>query len=276
MDKNSRAKYTSHMKQLVRDKYPLCRTLEDKEELARELGMDSIHKLYNLASRLQVTRSYDDWDAEDADMPFGDRYDPTKDEQRLWQREDPKTTKFSAEDDRYLEAHFGRTPIDQIAFHREHTETATLYRARQLGLCKPVRYWDIRKVSPWLGMSVGELQQRSEEGLDIYPLCDREGRIQIQVVSTTSIARWIISHDKELVERDADKFFIKDIKEQIKALQKEEVRWESCIFLGAGHVCRNPFSGVYGMFCTNTERHRAGEDPKCSVRTLHIEDLRPR
>jgi len=37
----------------------------------------------------------------------------------------------------------------------------------------------------------------------------------------------------------------------------------------------NPFTQAsFGLFCTNNERYKAGEDPRCSVRTLAIEDLR--
>ncbi len=182
-----RAKYTQEMKRIVREKYPLCQTLEDKQELAESLGMDSIHKLYNLASRLKVTRSYDEW----AESPFardnnnimtenqiqitpGQGRDPG----RLKIRESIGETNFRQEDDRFLQKNFGSMRIEDIAFQRGHTESAMLYRARKLGLRQAVLYWDILKVQAWLNLSTTEIEALPEEGVDIFPLADRRGEIQ--------------------------------------------------------------------------------------------------
>ncbi len=55
---SNRRRYTTQDQAIVRRKYPLCTTLEEKEALAKELKIDSIHKLYNLASQLRVMESY--------------------------------------------------------------------------------------------------------------------------------------------------------------------------------------------------------------------------
>ena len=47
-----RARYSDEVKEEVRQLYPLCRTTADKEKLAKELGIGSVAKLYNLSSRL--------------------------------------------------------------------------------------------------------------------------------------------------------------------------------------------------------------------------------
>lgn len=47
--------YTEAQKRLVRKKYLLARSQKEKEALAQEVGVDSLQKLYNLASRLGVT-----------------------------------------------------------------------------------------------------------------------------------------------------------------------------------------------------------------------------
>lgn len=46
--------YNDEMMQLVEEKYPLCSSKEDRQALAAEIGLDSIQKLYNLASRLKA------------------------------------------------------------------------------------------------------------------------------------------------------------------------------------------------------------------------------
>jgi len=48
----TRAHYSEEVKSLVRTRYRDCRRVEEKEALARELGIGSVAKLYNLASRL--------------------------------------------------------------------------------------------------------------------------------------------------------------------------------------------------------------------------------
>lgn len=49
-------RYSATVKDAVLSRYPLCRTQAEKEELARELGIGGIQKLYNLASNLGVSK----------------------------------------------------------------------------------------------------------------------------------------------------------------------------------------------------------------------------
>lgn len=273
-----RAKYTERQKQLVRDRYPLCRTLEDKEALAAELGMTSIHKLYNLASRLRVTRSYDEWNSgEEAQEERPERYDPGADESRLRMRESFSETTFSDEDRRFLRANFGRLRIEDIAFHRGHTETAMLYLARHMGLRRPARLWEAGKVLAWLGMDADDWDHMIGEGVDRFMLRDRRGRVQVDVVTTTSVARWLVQGNRwqRLIQaHGADEFFIREIIESVALLRERRTEWEACTFLTAGHTCCNSFaSNSFGLFCTNSDRYEAGRDPKCAVRSLSVEDV---
>jgi hypothetical protein len=270
MPKQERARYTNYVKDQVRKRYGLCRTTADKQALADELGIGSVPKLYNLASRLGATGK------EGVDETGGNV--EAHEDERLLLREDPDSTEFSLESDRYLRAEFGRRTVEAIAFHLHHSETAILYRARQLGLRQPVKYWNTVKVAAWFGIADDELRQLGREGLDIYPLGDRNGRVALEVVSTTSLGRWLAQADniERLRTREADEFFIREIIESISTLVLRETEFERCKFLSHGHVCQNPFTeNSFGLFCTNSDRQRAGEDPRCSVRILSIEDLRP-
>lgn len=268
---NKRTQYTKEKKQLVRDKYPLCKTLEDKEELAQELGMDSIHKLYNLASRLKVTRSYEEEGEEVTEEEPAVRYDACDDRSRWLLREDPATTIFTPEDDRYIRRHFGSSPIEHIAYHRNHTETAIAWRARQLNVRKVAKYWPADKVAAWLGVSVPELFSLHRFGLDIFPCCDIKGNLTITLVSTTSLAR-LFSHEQAftlLQQRDADKFFITEIQSSVRDIQTEQDTWEINRWVSHGHTCLNPFSGIcFGLFYN-------GNDDKISGGNILPEDLSP-
>lgn len=262
-----RARYSAHIKEQVRTRYPLCRTTADKEALARELGISSVNKLYNLASRLGVGGS----DGEAASAAARDR-------SRLLIRENPGEVKWTRTALKYLRQEFGRKTIEEIAFHLSHSETAVLFKARELGLRKPVKLWNLEKAAAWLGFSTNELRAREEEGLDIYPLGNRQNQLELEVVTTTSLARWmrIKKVAKELKARDADLFFIKEIEESVEEIAEGEAKFEKCRYLSHGHVCQNPFTEAsFGLFCTNTDRQEAGMDPRCTVRTLPLEDLRP-
>ena len=268
--RQQRARYSNYVKDQVRQRYPLCRTTADKEHLAKELGIGSVAKLYNLASRLGATGKEG---AERHSMAAANE------EERLLIRERPESTVFTPEADRYLESEFGRRSAATIAFHLHHTETAVLYRARQLGLRLPVKYWDIVKVAFWFGMEVDEFRALADEGLDIYPFHDpRTGRLVKEVVSTTSLARWLAAPEniKRLQYRDADEFFIREIQESVRDKAAKKTDFERCKFLSHDHICMNTYSeNSFGLYCTNTDRQRAGEDPRCSVRHLDIDDLRP-
>lgn len=274
MAKAQRARYSAYVKDQVRKRYPLCRTTADKVALAEELdirdekGRPSISKLYNLASRLKAAGQ---------DIEPGshmEAHDPT----RLAEREDPTETKFTRQNDRYLKNEFGRSPIEDIAYHLSHSETAVMYRARHLKLRLPVKYWRIDKVARWFGMEEVAFRRLADEGLDIYPLGDPYGKVQLEVVSTSSLARWMAVPENltRLREFGADEFFILEIQESIADLLAKETEFEHCKFLSHGHVCQNPHSDFsFGLYCTNNEKYRAGEDPRCMVRILQIEDLVP-
>jgi hypothetical protein len=269
MARQQRARYSNYVKEQVRQRYPLCRTTEDKEALARELGIDSVAKLYNLASRLGATGK---------EEAKSQTYALAEEEDRLLVREDPSKTEFTPEADRYLKDNFGRRAASVIAFHLHHTETAVLYRARHLDLRRPVKYWDVVKVAFWLGLELHELQERVREGLDIYPFHDPQtGRLVKEVVSTISLARWMAKPEvrKLLADRNADEFFLREIAESVEGIQAQRAEFERCKFLSHDHICMNTYAVSCGLYCTNTERQRAGEDPNCSVRTMEIDDLRP-
>lgn len=270
MAAENRTRYSSYVKDQVKKRYPLCRTTEDKQTLADELGIGSVPKLYNLASRLGATGRDEEGKRSTAEA---------HDSSRLGLREDPNTLKFSKASDRYLKAEFGRRTVEEIAYHLHHSETAILYRARHLGKRLPIKYWNASKVAAWLGISDETLHGRlTQEGVDVYPLADSSGRQVLELVSTTSLARWL--SDKTNLrwarENQADEFFIREILESVEDLAEEKTRFESCKYLSHGHVCQNPFTeSSFGLFCSNNERYNAGEDPRCTVKALSIEDLRP-
>lgn len=273
-----RTQYTDAQKDLVRAKYPHCRTLADKEALAAEASVGSVHKLYNLASRLNVTRTHDDW-ARRPDEKSPTRTDPALDSERLAVRESFTGTVFSAEDDEFLERNFGRQTIEQIAFHRSHTVSAMLYRARRLELRRPAKYWDAAQVGAWLNIDEDQWDALADEGLVRHQLTDRRGNVKLSVVASIALARWLVRGNRWqrlVADHGADEFFCRDILESVADLQQRTTDWEACAHLSAGHVCNNTYSATsFGLFCTDTERFAAGCDPKCSVRQLRPEDLRP-
>lgn len=266
-----RARYSNYVKDQVRKRYHLCRTTADKQALADELGIGSVPKLYNLASRLGATER----DPEDHGPSFSGEAHA---EERLLIREDPTSTSLGPQGERYLRDEFGRRTIEEIAYHLHHSETAILYTARKLGLRKPVKYWNTVKVALWFGISVAELREKLiPEGVDVFPLGDKKGRVVLELASTTSLARWLQQPGslEWLREHNADEFFIAEIEESVDDLVEHRTQWELCKYLSHGHVCQNPFAGSFGLFCTNNDRYQAGDDPRCSARTLALEDLRP-
>jgi hypothetical protein len=128
-------------------------------------------------------------------------------------------------------------------------------------------------------MEVPEFRLLADEGLDIYDFHDpKNGRIIKEVVSTTSLARWLTNkaNIKRLETVDADEFFIREIMESVRDIADKKTEFERCKFLSHDHICMNTYTeGSFGLYCTNTDRQRAGEDPRCSVRTMDIDDLRP-
>lgn len=260
-----RTRYSAKVRDEVRKRYPLCRNTEDREALAESLGIESVSKLYNLASRLKVAGK----------ESIGNK-DSSKNETAI--KEDPKHTSFSKQDDRYIKKEFGRRSIEDIAFYLNHSEMAIAYRARQLEMRKPVKNWRLNKVASWFGMSESDFETLQEDGIEIFPLTNLEGRVVLSFVSTTSLARWLSKKKNinKIKKLGADEFFILEILESVDEIQEGKTSFESCKFLSHGHVCQNPRSELcFGLFCTNNERHKAGEDPLCTVRFLELEDLAP-
>lgn len=269
-----RARYSNWVKQQVKLRYPLCRTTEDKRQLALELGIldadgqPSVPKLYNLASRLGAT-GRDESKLDAASVAGHD--------DRLKERENPDEVKLTREAERYMRNEFGRKPIEWIAVHLHHTETAVAYWARQLGLRRPAQHWNARKVAYWLGLDMEDLHALRGEGIDIFPLFDQPGHLRVEVVSTTSLARWLTSDG--ILDRvragGADEFFLREILESVDHARSDD--FERCKFLSHGHVCQNPYASEtsFGMYCPKTDKWEAGMDKFCAWRNLHIEDLRP-
>jgi hypothetical protein len=281
-----RAQYPEDVKELVRRKYPLCQKREDRLKLAREctelmrqLFPDrevpemTLQKLYNLASRLKSTRghatTHADWTAEDEQ-----RYDAKEDVSRLKLRDDPDTLAWSAEDDRYLRDAWGETFIEQIAYMLNRTETAVAYRARELGLRNVPKYYDAKKVMMWLGLRPKELIALTKRGLELFPCCDRKGKVRITLVSTTSLARVLLRDNfwHKLVDlRNADRFFIKDIIESMVAIQNGDASWEPNCWVSHGHTCLNPYAEAsFGWFFDGYDR-----DPQACGLDLDPRDLSP-
>lgn len=269
-----RSRYSAELKLRVRQMYPLCRTTRDKEELAERLEIGSLHKLYNLASRLGVTRAYDDWYDGSKPDPTGLCYDPRDDEELLKDREDPATTVFTAADDDYLRRHFGQQHLEQIAFMRDHTETAMAYRARKLGLRRAARYWDAWKVAAWLGLERRELKALCTRlNVPLHECCDRQGQSRIWLLEAEDIYKLLLHNQlwKQLIaSKDADRWFIREILEATDAVKKGQLEYETSIWRSHGHTCLNPFSALcFGFFFTE-------DDPKMIGAHLTPADLSPR
>jgi hypothetical protein len=258
----NRAQYSDDIKAVVKAKYPLCRTPADRDALAQECGIGSRQKLYNLASRLFATRPHANSAAEWVEDEDG--YDATQDFSRLQLRDNPAILEWTTDNRRYLREHFGKTFIESIAFMLNRSETACAYEARRMGLRNVPKYYDMRKIGAWLGLSSRELLLLSKHGLDIHPCTDRSGELAITLVSTTSLARVLIKDGfwKKLVDRrQADAYFIADIIESVVDLQKGIANWEPNCWVSHGHTCLNPFSDAcFGWFYDGNDEKMAGAD----------------
>jgi hypothetical protein len=268
--RSGRAQYSEEQKALVLAKYNLCFNSDDRIVLAKEAEVESLQKLYNLSSRLGATRphssSSDEWTS---DAPDG--YDVTQDFSRLYLRDSFKDTKWSQKEDDFIQEHFGKSFIEEIAFFLNKSETATAYRSRQLGLRNIPKYWSAAKVAPWLGIGLKDLLLLSKNGLEIFPCTDRDGEVKIVLISTVSLARILLRgrlYRKLLnpAKYNADEFFIRDVVESVVALQKEEAVWEPNAWVSHGHTCLNPFADLsFGWFYDGQDKAMEG-----------LEDLDPR
>lgn len=183
----------------------------------------------------------------------------------------------SLREDRLLREMFGRRTIEQIAGDLGRDPAALLYRARQLGLRKPARYWSSDQVEEWLRISPGSWAKIEREGVDRHALTDQQGRVYSILVSSTSLGRWLLADNRWhlLVTRGgASQWFCRELMESLADLQARDAEWEACRFLSADHVCGNPWATTSrGLFCTNSDRHKAGCDPKCMARNLSLDAI---
>jgi len=266
--KSERTHYSFEKKALIHAKYRTCKSGPDRLRVVREHDIGSIQRLYNLASRIDATRrhagSSDDW-ADD------DGYMASKDYARLYLRDSFKDLNWSEDDDRVMIDHFGRTPIEDIGLFLSRSETAVAYRARVLGLRNIPKYYDIKKVAPWLGIRVQDLLLMKKIGLEVFPCCDQSGEVKITLVSITSLARCLLFKGlwKRLVDKyDADEFFIRDVVASIVALQKGTAVWEPNSWVSHGHTSLNPYSYTcFGLFFDGNDTQMVGHD--LDPRDLH-------
>jgi len=262
-----RARYSQDLKQQVRLRYPHCRTLADRRELAQELGIGSVQKLYNLASRLGVTQRQGEAFADHNHVQEAQAV--ALDPQRLQLREDPGSCEFTDRDDAYLRRHFGRLPLGVIAFQRNHTEVAMAYRARRLGVRGFAHYYELQHVVAWLSISAPQLRAR---GVAVHPCCNRRGEVTAVLVSTLDLARAVMRDGwwRELSAGGADRFFLGEL---IESAAADAGAFEEDIWVSHGHTCLCPFAGLsYGLFYR-------GDDPKLTQMIgtgLTPEDLHPR
>lgn len=258
--------YTEEQKRIVIEQYQYCHTRSEKEALARRLGM-TMEQLYNLANRLKATRTYQER-AQRAGTASSAAFDP----QRLTLREDPETAIFSAEQDGYLSRHFGyeargRKHLEEIAFHLGHTETAMMVRARHLGLRRFCKYWDQRKVLPWLVQTEDALRGW---GVEFFPCLDRRAELAITLVSTSSLLRMLEPKGRreELARGGADLYLLTELGELTEALRGGDALWEVSRWISHGQTHLNPWGGVsFGLFDD-------GSDDAIPGRELHPSDLR--
>jgi hypothetical protein len=276
------------VKQRIRREYPAKRTKADKVAFAAELDM-TIEQLRSHAHKL-LGKEDGDLDRSQRSARHIDRqagFSLTDDEPEQRIVCDPDTFKLTDFMAKTIERDFGRKTAEFIAVGLGISETAVLYSARKLkrninGEPLPLRRltknWEARKVAAWLAMSVDDLRALKSEGVEIVPTFNRKGQQTHELVTTTSLLRYLTTpgNREVLLERGADKFFILELEETLQALLDGSESFELCAHLSAGHVCMNGYAqNSHGLFCSNNERYLAGDDPRCSVRNLTIYDLRP-
>lgn len=194
----------------------------------------------------------------------------------------PSQTEFTPQDDRAIRRDWGHLPAAVIAERRGLSLSAVIYRARQVGARRATRNWPCHQVEAWLGLSASMWPRLAEDGVEWWALRDRRGRATERLVSTSSLARWLVQGNRWqrlVATAGADEFFCREILESAAELQaaglqgaeqEPVMRWEYCRFLGPDHVCRNPFATCHTLFCSDSERYAAGDDPKCESRRLPL------
>jgi hypothetical protein len=283
--------YPDDVRLAIARKYSLALSRLDKRLLAEMYAIESEAKLYNLASRLKATRPHASTVARwtEAEIPQVEEYDPRTDVTRLLIRVDPESHTWTSEHDRYIterwaadEGKTRRLSIEEIAFFLDLSETAVAYRARILGLRNIPKYYDVSKVALWLGVTIGSLFKHGPSmGLDLYACTDRHGKMRrhpngeggIVLVSTISLARFLVEDHRhmKLIDRGADKFFIRDILESVRELRTGEACWEPNIWVSHGHTCLCPWSAAsFRAFFNGYDTDMEGIGV-----TMHPRDLSP-
>ncbi|WP_217924692.1 hypothetical protein [Miltoncostaea oceani] len=174
----------------------------------------------------------------------------------------------------YLRAHLGRQRVEAIAEHLGLDVHLLIHQARILGIRRPVRLWPAELVEAGLRLPRGGWPQVEAEGIDRFRITDRQGALVADLVSSTSLARWLEDRNAEHLEAEGriNPWFRREIMESMADLQRRLTHWEGCRFLSPGHVCESPLSNSHGCFCTDNGQHAAGADPKCLVRHLSVHE----
>jgi hypothetical protein len=284
MSKSRKARYSDEIKHQVISLYPLCLDVEDKIELAEKLQIESLHKLYNLASRLKVTKEYQDCYDPSGRWNIPGAYVPRTDTSAWRDRQPYDPEIFSTKDDEYVRKYYGKQHVEEIRYVRGYTETAILYRARHLGVRKACYYWDERRVSAWLGVRVPTLRSALKRlGKEVYPCVDIHGQVRITLVATEDIAQLLLHKGswRKLLETGADEWFVREILESYILLR--EGNGEACKWVSHGRTCLNPLSedgfdwfydGVIPDEATRSENSRKRKE--IVGRHYHPRDLSPR
>lgn len=278
-------RYTQEQRDLVEMYYATCETPEKKLWLCRLANIKDIRRLYNLSHQMGLTRYGEDLsDAEFNEYMAGNhqviqqrkRFSEQDERELRSQRDDPASPPFSEENDKFLISNFHRMRTKDIALNRRMSETAVLYRARQLArqemveedgkqvlkelpLRLPAQGYLLSCVAGWLGMEESQVEELSELGVEVRPLLNKRYETVEKWVIARSLASFFRAYGARLIENGADAFFIMEILETEEQLERGETEQEACYFLDHGHDCQNPWAGpFYRLACD-------GKDPRCRV-----------
>lgn len=290
-----RMRYRQWQRDLVLIYYEICDSREEKIWLCDLAHIPDIRRLYNLACALKITRKNEDlsdkefWRYRAGDktvMSQRKKLSEIEEAEILKLREDPNDPDlFTAEDDKALIKDFGKVKIVEIAKTRGHSETAIMYRARHLtarekrpdgslseerALRQASQAFELDRVASWLGLTVDEVKALQAAGVQIRPIKDREHKTVKWWVMAESLVDFLGKFGARLVEeRDADRFFIKEVLECAELIAKGELEYEGCYFVDHGHVCNNPWAGApCGWFCRygeDTAQDGQSDQRKCRV-----------
>lgn len=271
--KRKRVRYEQWQIDLVIRHYGACDSPEEKDWLCEIAEIPDRKCLYHLASSLKLCRNsgvlskreFEDFVSGKKDIVQAKKGTNAEDEDRLLtQREDPRTTVFTPEDDKYIIRNLGgrdlhpRMNIVQVAIARKHSETAVMYRARHLEveeeevlrdedgntikgedrkpltrlITRPVRKpavgFDLKRVAKWLGLEDEEVRALQRYGVVIVPMTHPLGEPLGEWVLARSLAPYLRKMYATLIrDRGADAWFIKEILEteiQLKEAAKVDAK----------------------------------------------------